>query len=82
MILDSKLSYKNHLQSVFSSVTKTIGLLRKFQSTLPRKSLVTIYRSFIRPHLDYSDVVYDQPLNESFHQSLESLPYSAAKAIA
>ena len=30
MILDSKLSYENHLQSVFSRVNKTIGLLRKF----------------------------------------------------
>ena len=29
MILDSKLSYENHLQSVFSRISKTIGLLRK-----------------------------------------------------
>ena len=39
MIIDSKLSYENHLQSVFSRVNKTIGLLRKFQPTLPRKSI-------------------------------------------
>ena len=81
MILDSKLSYENHLQSVFSRVNKTIGLLRKFQPTLRRKSLVTIYKSFIRPHLDYGDVVYDRASKESFHQSLESLQYSAAIAI-
>ena len=30
MILESKLSYENHLQFVFSRVNKTIGLLRKF----------------------------------------------------
>ena len=57
MILDSKLSYENHLQFVFSRVNKTIGLLRKFQPTPPRKSLGTIYKSFIGPHLDYGDVV-------------------------
>ena len=50
MILGSKLSYENHLQSAFSRLNKTIGLLRKFQPTLPRKYLVTIYKSFIRPH--------------------------------
>ena len=81
MILDSKVSYENRLQSVFSGVNKTIGLLRKFQPTLPRKSLVTIYKSFIRPHLDCGDVIYDRASKESFHQSLESLQYSAAIAI-
>ena len=81
MILDSKLSYENHLQSVFSRVNKTISLLRKFQPTFPRKSLVTIYKSFIRPNLDYGDVIYDRDYNESFHQNLESLQYSAAISI-
>ena len=42
---------------------------------------MTIYKSFIRPHLDYGDVVYDRASNESFHQSLESLQYNAAIAI-
>ena len=81
MILDSKLSYENHLQSVFSRVNKAISFLRKFQPTLPRKSLLTIYKSFIRPHLDYGDVIYDRAYNESFHQNLESLQYSAAISI-
>ena len=78
MILDSKLSYVNHLQSIFSRAQKTIGFLRKFQLTLLRKSLVTIYKSFIKPHLDYGDVIYDRASNESFHESLESLQYSAS----
>ena len=39
--LDSKLSFENHLQSVFSRVNKTIDLLRKLQPTLLRKSVVT-----------------------------------------
>ena len=43
MKLASKLSYENHLQSVFSRVNKTIGLLRKFESTLP-----TIYKSPVK----------------------------------
>ena len=82
MIVDSKLSYENHPQSVFSRVNKTIGLLRKFQPTLPRKSLVAIYKSFYRTNLDYGDVVYDQISKESIHQSLESLQYNAGIAIA
>ena len=42
---DRKQSSKNHLQSAFSNVKKTTGLLRKLQPTIPRKTLVTIYKS-------------------------------------
>ena len=42
---------------------------------------MTIYKSFISPHLDYGDAIYDRASNKSFHQSLESLQYSAAIAI-
>ena len=59
MLLNDELSYVHHLKSVLSKVNKTIGLLHKFQQILPRQSLITIYKSFIRPHLDYGDVVYD-----------------------
>ena len=81
MLLDEKLSYEHHLKSVLNKVKKTIGLLRKFQQILPRQSLITIYKSFIRPHLDYGDIVYDRAFNESFHKNLESIQYNAAIAI-
>ena len=35
----------------------------------------------IRPNLDYCDVIYDNPLNESFTSKLESIQYNAALAI-
>ena len=69
MILDSNLSYK----SISSKLKKTIGLSRKFQLILPRHSLITIYKTFIRSHLDYSDIIYDRAFNESFHQCFESI---------
>ena len=64
-----------------NKVNKTIGLLRKLQNTLPRPSLLTIYKSFIRPHLDYSDVIYDQAYNVSFQKGIESIQYNAAVCI-
>ena len=30
---------------------------------LPRSSLLTIHKSFVRPHLDYRYVIYDTPNN-------------------
>ena len=54
---------------------------RKFHQILPGQSLITIYKSFIRPHLDYGNIVYDRAFNESFHKNLQSIQYTAAIAI-
>ena len=48
---------------------------------LPRQALVTIYKAFIRPHLDYGDVFYDQAFNNYFHAKMESIQYNACLAI-
>ena len=36
---------------------------------------------FVRPHLDYADIIYDRPNNEPFKSKLESIQYNAALAI-
>ena len=48
---------------------------------LPRHSLITIYKSFVRPLLDYGDIIYDQPNNESFCNKIERVQYNAAFAV-
>ena len=45
-------------------------------------ALLTIYKCFVRTHVDYDDIIYDQAFNNSFHQEIESLQYDAALAIA
>ena len=45
---------------------------------LLRNSFLNIYKVFIRPHLDYGDVVYGYPGNASFMQKLESVQFNAS----
>ena len=67
MFIDSNLNFSEYLKTIFQKANKTIGLLRKLQLLLPRAPLkITIYKSFIRPHLDYIDMIYDQTFNMSF----------------
>ena len=66
---------------LFKKISETIGLLRKLHNFLPRTALITINKAFIRPHLDYGDILYDQAYNMSFHQKLESIQYNACLAI-
>ena len=80
MIFDSKLNFQEHLKNILNKVNKAIGLLGKLQTILLRGTLLTIYKSFVIPHLDYGDVIYDQQHN-SFHQKLEPIQYNATLAI-
>lgn len=48
---------------------------------LTKVYLVTIYKTFLWPLLDYGDTIYCQPKNKSFCENLESVQYKATLAI-
>ena len=81
VILDVRLTFEEHLKNVFNKTNERIGLLRKLSNLLPRQALVTIYKAFVRPYLDYGDVLYDQAFDNSFHAKIESIQYNACLAI-
>ena len=81
LTLDSKLSFNEHINDKIHQANKGVGLLRKLQTILPRNSLLTIYKSFIKPLLYYADVIYDQHSNALFSKKIESVQYNAALAI-
>ena len=81
LYLDEKLNFSHRIKEKISKAYRGIGVIKKLQNNLPRQSLLTIYNSFIRPHLDNENVVYDQPPNETFCSKRESVQYNAALAI-
>ena len=60
IILDNCLSFEEHLRPVFSKTNRTIGLLRKLQSLILRSEPFTIYKTFVRLHLGYGDIIYEK----------------------
>ena len=81
IILDEKLNFKQHVDNAILKVDKGMSVIKKLRHSLPRKSLITIYKALLRPLIDYGDIIYDQPQNESFCEKLESVQYKAALAI-
>ena len=69
------------MKMVSRKISKTLGLPCKLQNFLPRAALITRYKAFIRPHLDYGDILYDQAYKMSFHEKLESIQYIACLTI-
>ena len=91
IILDSKLSFASHFQSIVSKCKQGIGMLRFLSKYMPRYTLNEMYKLYVRPHLDYGDVIYHIPQNAhdcsqtvtltNSMEKLESIQYSAALAI-
>ena len=66
--LDKKLSFKEQFKDKFAKVNRGIEILKKLSGFLPRHSLITLYKSFIWPHLDYADI-YGQPNNLTIYET-------------
>ena len=43
---------------------------------------MAIYNAFVRPHLDYGDVIHDEAYNETFHDKIKSIQYNACLALS
>ena len=64
LLLDKWLSFNEHIQSKMNKCYKLIGAIKRLSVILLCDALLRIYKSFIRPHLDYRDIIYDKPHNE------------------
>lgn len=56
-----------------------IGLINRLRKFLPRES--PIYKAFVRPYLDYGNIIYDYPGNATFTKKLESVQCNVCIAI-
>ena len=80
-MFDPKLNFDMHFKGKFPIANNGIVLLRKLRYYIPRKPLLSIYKTFLRPHVDYCDVIYDKPRKEIFTDTAESIQYNTALAI-
>ena len=76
-----KTQFQCSCRSKNQKCNKIIGIIRRLSISLPRNALLTIYKSFVRPHLDYGDILYDKPNSANFQNKLEKVQHRACLAI-
>jgi hypothetical protein len=52
-------SWQKHIDLITKKAFTRVNILRKFKFILDRKTLEKVYLTFIRPILEYADVVWD-----------------------
>ena len=84
MILDEKLDFESHIREAIIKARKGIGMIKFLAKYVSRTILDQIYKLYIRPHLDYGDIIYhkyDPHTTLDATKRLEQTQYSAALAI-
>ena len=59
LFLSNDGTWHEHIDSINSKAWQRVNIMRKLKFSLDRESLQIIYSSFIRPILEYSDIVRD-----------------------
>ena len=95
LTLDKKLTFKSHIKEKINKARRLLGALKRSSQYLPVSALDRVYKSFIRPQLEYGDVIYHRtpsskndllPLEvknlPKIMNKLESIQYQAALIVS
>jgi hypothetical protein len=77
--LTSDLTWAIHIKEIADKANRRLGILRSLKYKLDRLSLERIYMGFIRPLLEYGDIVWDCPTDVL--NPLEVIQRNAARVV-
>lgn len=80
LIFQNNCKWEDHIHSIIQKVTLLLSCLRSFKYKLSRKALEIMYKSFILPHFDYADIVWDN-CTEILSNALEKLHLEGIRII-
>ena len=83
LVLDESLAFTEHIKVAVIKARRGIGIIRFMARYLHRDVLDQMYKLYVRPHLDYGDVIYH---NQNLHlmsklESTQYTQYDAALAV-
>ena len=91
LTLDTKLTFASHIDEKLKKARKGLSIIKTLSRYLSVKTLDQIYKMYVRPHLDFCDVIYHLPcITNPFDSSinlkylmntLERIQYHCALAI-
>ena len=80
LTLQSNMSWECHIQNIFEKASKRLNLLKLLKYKINRSTLVCLYKSLIRPLMEYGDVIWDNCIEGDAHL-LENIQYECARVV-
>lgn len=80
VVLESNCHWQKNIELITSKAWQRIHIMRKLKFLLDRKALETIYTAFIRPILEYADIVWCN-ISKYQEDELEKIQLEAARIV-
>ena len=81
VILDERLSFSEHVKEAIEKAKKGIALMKFLSNKVSSAVLELTYKMYVRPHLDYGDVIYHDQHSKSM-ELLEKVQYQAGLIVS
>ena len=81
IVLDDKLTWKNHINHIYAKISKVIGILYKTKQMLSSKSLLILYVSLIKPYFSYGITIWGNTF-KTYTSKLELLHKKIVRIIS
>jgi len=92
LLLDSNLNFESHLEGKLAKARSGLGLMKQLKQWVSYQVLDNIYKLYVRPHLDYCDIIYHQatidfPIfnhvsSNPLMKNVETIQYEAARVVS
>ena len=81
VILDNKLSWKNHYEQLKCKILRNYALLRRSKNLLNTQGMKMLYYAQIYSHLSYCVVLWGSMLSSTFRKNLQTLQNKCVKLL-
>lgn len=78
--LSSNAKWSSHIQDIYSKACKRLNIMRYLKHKIDRQSLERLYIAFIRPILEYGNIIWDNCTQEE-SDLIESVQQAAARIV-
>ena len=80
LVFQNNISWNSHVFSMYEKASKRLNLLKSLRFKINRSTLACLYKSLIRPIMEYGDLIWDN-CTVSNSDLLESVQYESAKVV-
>ena len=80
LTFNTKLTFKDHINEIAIKANRKIDVMKRLKYSVDRKTLEVLYISFVRPVLEYANVIWDN-CDKNDKQLLENTQLNAARVV-
>ena len=59
LTINNRLTWDDHVNNLTTRANKRLNILSRYRSIFPRSALEKLYKTMVRPILEYGDIIYD-----------------------